>query len=150
MTDIWSRAKRSEVMSRIRSKNTKPELILRSLMHRDGFRYRLHVKSLPGAPDLIFPKYRAAIFVNGCFWHMHSRCKTWKIPKSNGGYWIKKLQGNAERDRINKRQLRTLGWRVISIWECQVERSPELVALRAQRFLCRNRERLSTCRNSDN
>lgn len=138
MVDIWSRAKRSDVMSKIRSKNTLPEVIFRSLIHRMGFRYRLHGIHLPGRPDLVFPKLRIVIFVNGCFWHMHAGCNTWRFPKSNIKYWRTKLRGNVARDVIKKRELRRRGWTVVTVWECEIERNPERIARKAGSILRRN------------
>lgn len=120
---------RSENMRRIRSKNTAPELIVRSLLHRNGLRFVLHDKRLPGAPDIVLPKLRLAIQVRGCFWHGHS-CVDGHIPKSRIEYWKPKLLGNKRRDARNDRQLRRLGWRLMVIWECQCasrSRMPRLV-----------------------
>lgn len=113
---------RHEVMSRIRSKDTKPELAFRKALFRRGFRYRLYVKRLPGTPDLVLRKYRAVVFVNGCFWHAHS-CKAGRIPETNREYWAAKLSRNAERDREACRQLLGLGWNVLIVWECQLKKA---------------------------
>ncbi len=117
MTDTVSPEKRSEVMARVGSKDTKPELLIRTGLHSLGFRYRLHVKDLPGKPDLVFPRYRALIFVNGCFWHGHS-CPRCRMPNSNIDYWKRKVAKNAERDAVNRESLLDDGWRVLTIWEC--------------------------------
>ena len=116
-------------MSLIRAKNTTPEIIVRSILHRLGFRFRLHRNDLTGKPDIVLKKYRAVIFVHGCFWHQHKFCKRANIPKSNRKYWIPKLARNAERDKINKRDLKRDGWRVITLWECQA-RDPESLKLK--------------------
>jgi DNA mismatch endonuclease, patch repair protein len=120
MVDTLSKVERSERMSRIRGKDTKPELALRSAMHRLGFRFRLHGQKLPGRPDLVFPKYRAAVFVHGCFWHRHEGCKIATTPKSNTAYWQAKFNRNVERDARAARDLEAQGWRVFTVWECQV------------------------------
>jgi DNA mismatch endonuclease (patch repair protein) len=120
MTDIISKEKRSWNMSRIRSKNTKPEIVVRSAMHRAGFRFRLHVTTLPGKPDIVLPKHKAVIFVNGCFWHRHQGCKYAYTPKSRQHFWENKFHENVERQERVKNELYHLGWNVIEIWECEV------------------------------
>ncbi len=120
MSDIVSPEKRSEMMAGIKGKDTQPEVIVRKGLFRYGFRYRLHDKKLPGKPDLTFPKYKAVIFVNGCFWHGHD-CKLFKWPKSNPEFWKKKITGNKERDKKNIHLLREQGWRTITIWECALK-----------------------------
>ena len=117
MTDTVSPEKRSDVMSRVRSKDTTPELLIRKGLHAQGFRYRLHTKDLPGQPDLVFRRYRSVIFVNGCFWHGHT-CPRCRMPSSNSDYWQRKVARNMERDLINRRLLLDEGWRVLTIWEC--------------------------------
>jgi DNA mismatch endonuclease (patch repair protein) len=107
---------RSANMSRIRSKDTKPEMLVRSVLHGLGFRYRLHVRGLPGRPDIVLPKYRTVIQVKGCFWHCHN-CPDGRLPKSNREYWIPKLHRNKSRDILNDRKLRNLGWSVRNLWE---------------------------------
>lgn len=104
-------------MSGIRSKNTKPEVRIRKALFAEGFRYRLHEKKLPGKPDLVFPKYRAAVFVHGCFWHGHD-CSLFKWPASNVEFWKTKISGNMSRDLKSTKELETLGWRVLTVWEC--------------------------------
>lgn len=133
--DIWSKKKRSEVMSRIRSKNTKPELILRSLLHREGYRFRLHRRNLPGCPDLIFPKYNAVIFVHGCFWHLHKDCPEGRVPKTQCKYWKEKLERNVNRDKKHFKDLNKLGWKVLIVWECEVEKKTDVILNRTQKFL---------------
>ena len=120
MTDHLSPHKRSWNMSRIRSKNTKPELIVRKVLHNSGIRYRLHARNLPGKPDLSNKSKNFAIFVNGCFWHQHKGCKRASIPKSNTDYWIPKLEKNVNRLRENLETLDTMGYRTAVIWECEV------------------------------
>lgn len=110
-------------MSRIRSKDTKPELKVRSALHQMGFRYRLHRRDLPGCPDIVLPKYRTVIFVHGCFWHRHDSCRDGKIPEtSREEYWEEKLEGNVRRDKRNLAALRKSGWRTLVIWECDVKK----------------------------
>ncbi|HEQ72433.1 MAG TPA: DNA mismatch endonuclease Vsr [Spirochaetia bacterium] len=120
MPDVFSKAKRSEIMSRVKSKNTKPEMLLRGTLHRIGFRFRLHSAKLPGKPDLSFPKYRAVVFVNGCFWHGHGRCRKSALPTSNSEFWKTKIGKNKMRDQKAYRKLKRLGWRVIVVWECRL------------------------------
>ena len=120
MTDHLSPSKRSWNMSRIRSKNTKPELIVRKVLHNSGIRYRLHARNLPGKPDLSNKSKKFAIFVNGCFWHQHKGCKRASIPKSNTDYWIPKLEKNVNRLRETLETLDTMGYRTAVIWECEV------------------------------
>jgi DNA mismatch endonuclease (patch repair protein) len=120
MADHLSPAKRSWNMSRIRSKNTKPELIVRKVLHNSGIRYRLHARNLPGKPDLSNKSKNFAIFVNGCFWHQHKGCKRASIPKSNTDYWIPKLEKNVNRFKENLDRFDTMGYRTAVIWECEV------------------------------
>lgn len=118
--DIVTREQRSRMMSGIKGKNTKPELLLRSVLHAQGFRFRIQRKDLPGKPDIVLPKYKTIIFVHGCFWHRHPGCKYAYTPKSNVEFWKNKLEGNVARDRITKEKLEALQWRVLIIWECQI------------------------------
>jgi DNA mismatch endonuclease, patch repair protein len=120
MTDIFSTIERSRIMARIHSVNTRPERLLRSLLSKQGFRLRLHVHSLPGKPDIVIPRCRTAIFVNGCFWHNHAGCRRASFPATRVRFWRTKILGNASRDRRNKAALRKLGWRVITVWQCQL------------------------------
>lgn len=124
-----SKLSRSEVMSRIRSKNTKPELAVRRLLHSLGFRFRLHRRDLPGKPDLVLPRYRLAVFVQGCFWHQHPGCLLASTPKTRREYWGPKLAGNVRRDEEVHAALVSLGWRVAVIWECDARR-PERLKMR--------------------
>jgi DNA mismatch endonuclease (patch repair protein) len=132
--DTLSKQERSERMSRVRHKDTKPELIVRSLVHHMGFRYKLHDRSLPGNPDLVFPRRQKIIFVHGCFWHRHGRCACTRWPKSRLGFWRPKLEKNQSRDRVTRRRLAKLGWKVLVVWECQL-RHLEKLASRVQQFL---------------
>ena len=111
-------------MSRVRSKDTKPELIVRSLLHRSGLRFSLRCGHLPGRPDIVMPKHNTVIFVHGCFWHRHKECKSATMPKTNTSFWKDKFKANTSRDRRNQRALRKLGWRVIVLWECKILRDP--------------------------
>jgi DNA mismatch endonuclease, patch repair protein len=121
VNDTLTPEQRSERMSRIKSRNTTPEIRVRRAAHRLGFRYRLHVKELPGKPDLVFPRHRLAIFVHGCFWHRHqdANCKLSRIPKSRVNFWGPKLEANRQRDTNQEQALRELGWHVAVIWECE-------------------------------
>ena len=119
--DTLTPAERSERMSRVRNKDTKPEWIVRRLVHRLGFRYRLHSGRLPGRPDLVFPSKHKAIFVHGCFWHRHPGCRNCRTPKSRLGFWKPKLRANRVRDLKNERALKKLGWRFLVVWECEVK-----------------------------
>lgn len=107
-------------MSLIRSKDTRPEMAVRRLVHGMGYRYRLHRRDLPGHPDLVFPSRKKVIFVNGCFWHQHKGCKVARKPKSNKEYWLPKLRATKERDARNQRRLKAAGWNVMIVWECQI------------------------------
>lgn len=120
MVDFLSKAERSFRMSRIRGKDTEPEILLRKKLHGMGFRYRLHEKLLPGKPDIVLPKYRAVVFVHGCFWHHHQGCKVANNPKSNSDFWQRKFEANVSRDKLNEARLLDLGWRVFTIWECEL------------------------------
>jgi DNA mismatch endonuclease, patch repair protein len=120
MTDVHTKSQRSFNMSRIKGKDTKPELIVRSFVHRLGYRFRLHCKNLPGKPDIVLPRHKKIIFVHGCFWHMHN-CKKGRVkPATRTQFWENKRTGNKERDRWNIRALKKLGWDVLVVWECQV------------------------------
>jgi DNA mismatch endonuclease, patch repair protein len=134
MTDTLSPRQRSLRMSLVRSKNTKPELIVRRLLHALGYRYRLHVRSLPGSPDLVFPKYRAVVFIHGCFWHMHSCSHGRSTPSNNAIFWRTKRADNVSRGRRAVLKLRRLDWRVLIIWECSLK-DPERLKKRLLVFL---------------
>lgn len=122
--DIVDSATRSRMMSGIQSKNTKPEMLVRQHLHAQGFRYRLHMRELPGSPDLVLPKYRVVIFVHGCFWHRHTGCRFATQPASNIERWKTKFQSNLERDAKNVAALQATGWRVLVVWECELKREP--------------------------
>ncbi len=124
--DNVSKEKRSWNMSRIRAKNTRPEIFVRSLLHRTGYRFRLHVKSLPGKPDIVLPKYKTVIFVHGCFWHRHPNCKYAYTPKSRIDFWQRKFKQNVERHVSVTNELKKLGWRVIVVWECEISNTAKL------------------------
>ncbi len=117
--DIFSKEKRSWNMSRIRSTDTKPEVLVRSFLHKNGFRFRLHVKKLPGHPDIVLPKYKTVVEVRGCFWHRHPKCKLTTMPSSNTEFWKTKFQRNVERDKKHTKDLKKLGWHLIIVWECE-------------------------------
>lgn len=122
MVDSVSAAMRSDIMSRVRSKDTRPELLVRRLIHSAGFRYRLHVRDLPGRPDLVFSRRKKVIFVHGCFWHSHIGCQHARIPKSRTDFWLAKLGANKARDERNLRALDEAGWTVLVLWECELRR----------------------------
>ncbi|MBA4327121.1 MAG: very short patch repair endonuclease [Polaromonas sp.] len=117
MVDVVDSATRSRMMSGIRGRNTKPEILIRSLLHRQGFRFRLHVRDMPGKPDIVLPRYRAVVFVHGCFWHGHS-CPLFKLPGTRPDFWREKIERNQNNDNRAKRELLADGWRVGVIWEC--------------------------------
>lgn len=133
LMDKISPERRSENMRRIRSKNTKPEMTVRSLIHRAGYRYRLHRKGLPGKPDIVFGPRHKVIFVHGCFWHQHS-CRDGRIPDSNRPYWQPKLERTVERDKEHRLKLKKMGWKSLIIWECQLK-SESTVMRRIKKFL---------------
>lgn len=120
-TDTLSPVRRSELMSRVRSKDTKPEMRVRRMVHAMGYRYRLHHGKLPGRPDMVFPKRRKIIFVHGCFWHRHEDCRRNRTPKSRREFWDAKLEKNRLRDLENQSKLREMGWDVLVVWECETE-----------------------------
>lgn len=122
MTDVHDKLTRSYNMSRIKGKNTRPEMLIRKFLFASGFRYRLHVKNLPGNPDIVLPKYKTVIFVNGCFWHGHKGCRYFVLPKTRIEWWLHKIKGNMKRDKESEIKLNVLGWRVIVIWECELKR----------------------------
>lgn len=130
MADTLTSERRSWNMSRIRGRNTGPELRLRSLLHRAGFRFRLHAKRLPGRPDVVLPKYRTAIFVHGCFWHRHPDCRNATMPSTRREFWQEKFDGNVTRDARNRAALEEAGWTVITVWECELKADAESVVRR--------------------
>ncbi len=127
VTDRLTRNQRSELMARVRSTHTAPEIKVRSLSHRLGYRFSLHRKDLPGSPDVVFPRLRSVIFVHGCFWHCHSHCRKASIPATRRDFWTAKLDRNVARDAIACRQLRREGWRVLVIWECETKTDGKLL-----------------------
>lgn len=122
MSDVHSPEIRSYNMSRIKGKDTKPEEIVRKYLFSRGFRYRKNVSALPGKPDIVLPKYRICIFVNGCFWHKHEGCKYFVWPKNNAEFWKSKIESNIARDLVNQKKLRDQGWMVITVWECELRK----------------------------
>ena len=125
MADKHSKEVRSYNMSRIKGKNTKPEMLVRKYLHAHGFRYRLHSKNLPGKPDIVLPKYKTIIFVDGCFWHGHKGCKYFVVPKTNTDFWLDKINGNITNDSKVIKALKKDGWKVIVIWECDLKKKIE-------------------------
>jgi len=123
MSDVHTKEIRSYNMSQIRGKNTKPEILVRKFLHSKGFRFRLHQKRLPGKPDIILPKYKTVIFVNGCFWHGHKNCKYFVIPKTRTKWWLSKIERTRIVDKKNKTNLIRLGWKVITIFECKLKKN---------------------------
>ena len=121
--DIYGKAKRSKIMSKISGQNTKPEIIIRKIVHSLGYRFSLYKKEFPGKPDLVFPKYKKVIFVNGCFWHGHNNCSRSKLPSTNNQFWKEKIEATKRRDRSNKIKLKKLGWDYLVIWQCAIKKS---------------------------
>jgi DNA mismatch endonuclease (patch repair protein) len=134
MTDVFTKDKRSWIMSRVKGRDTKPEILVRSLVHRMGFRFRLHRRDLPGKPDIVLPRHKKVIFVHGCFWHGHKQCSRSKRPTTNERFWNKKLDGNIERDKRFRRKLHRMGWKVVVVWQCET-RNPEKLLQKLERFL---------------
>ena len=134
MSDILSKSERSQRMSLIRSRNTKPEMFIRKTVYSLGYRYRLHNNKLPGRPDLTFAGMSSVIFVHGCFWHQHEGCKYGRMPKSHREYWVPKLNGNKLRDKSNIGKLERRGWRVMVIWECETKNLDE-IRIRIRHYL---------------
>ena len=135
MPDVHTPAIRSFNMSRIKGKNTRPEMLVRRFLHGNGYRYTLHPKKLPGKPDIVLPKYNIAIFINGCFWHGHNNCRYFVIPKTRTQWWTAKINGNIANDVKKKAALKKLGYKVITIWECQLK--PAKLHATLQRLLAR-------------
>ena len=128
MTDTLTIAERSRLMAKIKGKNTAPERAVRSLLHRAGYRFRIHVRGLPGTPDIVLPRHRAIIFVHGCFWHRHANCKIATTPQSHRKFWADKFARNVANDRKHRRRLRRLGWKVVIVWSCQLKHSDRVLA----------------------
>ena len=120
MADTFDKQKRSEIMSLVGSKNTRPEIIVRKFLHGNGIRYRLHDKKLKGSPDLKLTRYNTLVFINGCFWHAHN-CEFYSMPKTNKKFWYDKVSKNSIRDKKNRRELKKLGWKVIDVWQCELK-----------------------------
>lgn len=120
--DVHEPEIRSYNMSRIKCKNTKPEMLVRKFLHAQGFRYRLHVSSLPGSPDIVLPKYKTVLFINGCFWHGHKGCRYFVLPKTRTEWWLQKIKGTQKNDQLNSIQLNVQGWKVIAVWECELKK----------------------------
>ena len=142
--DTLTKEQRSEVMSRIRSQDTSPEVTVRRWLWARGFRYRKNVKRLPGNPDIVFCKLKTAVFVHGCFWHRHPNCKVATMPKTNSKFWWRKFDKNVTRDIENEKRLRAKGWTVIVLWECEIngealQRLAEMLEMQRTRFLVKNR-----------
>ena len=123
MADVHSKETRSYNMSRIRSKDTRPELLVRRFLHKNGFRYRLHVKALPGKPDIVLPKYKTVIFIHGCFWHGHEGCKYYVVQKTRTEWWLNKIGNNINKDANAENLLLAAGWKVIKVWECELKKA---------------------------
>jgi len=134
MTDVFSTQKRSWIMSRVKGRNTKPEILVRSFLHRMGCRFRIHRRDLPGNPDIVLPRHGKVIFVHGCFWHGHKCCPRSKRPTTNKSFWNEKLDGNIKRDERFRRTLRRMGWKVLVIWQCET-RDPDRLLHKLERFL---------------
>ena len=132
--DSLSPRERSEIMARVRSKNSRPEQFVRKLIFALGYRYRLHARDIPGCPDIVFRSRKKVIFVHGCFWHCHRNCALARMPKSRLDFWRPKLEGNRERDQKNKRKLARAGWKSLTVWECQLKKV-SLLERKIMRFL---------------
>jgi len=129
MTDVHNRETRSYNMSQVRSKDTKPELLVRKFLFKNGFRFKLHDKILPGKPDIVLPKYKSVVFVHGCFWHGHDNCNYFTIPKTRTDWWLNKINNNKKRDEENYSKLTTEGWKVFSIFECELMSAKQINTL---------------------
>jgi len=134
MADVFSEEKRSWIMSRVKGRDTTPELAVRSIIHRHGYRFRLHRKDLPGCPDIVLPRHRKIVFVHGCFWHGHKGCRKSSRPATNRKFWDTKIDSNIARDKKTVRRLRRSGWSVLVVWECEL-RNPQKLERRLLRFL---------------
>ncbi|MBE3124918.1 MAG: DNA mismatch endonuclease Vsr [Acidobacteria bacterium] len=134
MTDVFPPQKRSQIMSSIRGYDTQPELSVRSLVHRMGYRFRIRQGQLPGDPDIVLPRHRKVIFIHGCFWHSHKKCKRSKRPSTNETFWNQKLDKNIDRDKRQQGELRKLGWKTLVVWQCQI-RIPAKLEEKIKRFM---------------
>jgi DNA mismatch endonuclease (patch repair protein) len=121
MTDVHSKKVRGYNMSRIKAKDTKPEMLVRKFLHANGFRYKLHDKTLPGKPDMVLPKYKTIIFIHGCFWHGHANCKYYTVPKTRTVWWLNKINTNKANDARSVKALKKEGWKIITVWECKLK-----------------------------
>lgn len=138
MADVFDKVKRSQIMSNVKNKSTTPEVKLRKMLHKAGYRFRINRNDLPGKPDIVLPKYKTAIFVNGCFWHGHS-CKRGQRPQTNTQFWNEKIDRNIARDKLVLDDLQAMGWRVLTIWECELKKGNQEVLLSTiQKFLSDN------------
>ena len=135
MIDVVDQKTRSRMMSGIRGKDTRPEMLVRSGLHRLGFRFRLHARNLPGSPDLVLKRYRAVVFVHGCYWHRHEGCRYATTPATRPEFWQEKFEANVERDQRHQKMLREAGWRVFVVWECALRREPSAAVDRLAAFL---------------
>jgi DNA mismatch endonuclease, patch repair protein len=133
MADIFSKRKRSEIMGLVKGKNNKPELLVRKFLHANGYRFRLHVKELPGKPDIVLPKYKTVIMVHGCFWHQHKNCSKSSLPKTNATWWKEKLLRNVTLDEKAEQALVIKGWKVLTVWQCEL--SAKTIEQALQRLL---------------
>jgi len=134
MTDVFTPEKRRSIMATVHGRNTSPEKRVRSMLHKLGYRFRLHATSLPGRPDIVLPRYRKVVFVHGCFWHQHPGCSRASTPTTNREFWLAKLQGNVARDLLVQQQLKEVGWQFMVVWECELRR-PQDVEDRLRQFL---------------
>lgn len=132
--DFVTKEKRSNIMRGVKSKNTLPEKTVRSILHKQGYRFRLHRKDLPGRPDICLPKYKTVIFVHGCFWH-HHHCQKKRLPQSNKSYWLNKITNNVNRDSLRQKELKSLGWKVIVVWECEIKNLEDFTRNLEQKIL---------------
>lgn len=129
MSDVLTKEQRHHCMSNVKSKNTKPEIIVRKFLFSQGYRFRVNRNDLPGKPDIVLPKYKTIFFINGCFWHGHANCKYATIPESNREFWLTKIMGNVERDKLTREKLVSMGWRVFDIWQCQLKANNKATTL---------------------
>ena len=132
--DRFTRKKRSLIMSHVKSRDTKPEILVRRLLHKMGYRFRIYVRTLPGNPDIVLPRHKKIFFVHGCFWHGHKGCKRAQRPASNAAFWNRKIEANIERDTRVRRKLKSLGWRIFVVWQCQTHKQ-EAIEARIRRFM---------------
>ena len=140
MVDVFTKAKRHEIMASVKSRDTKPEKAVRSIIHRMGFRFSLHRRDLPGKPDIVLPRHGKVIFVHGCFWHGHTNCRKATIPATNTEFWAEKIAKNKTRDTKVKRQLKKAGWKVLAVWECEIAK-PNKLLRKLKKFLEPHNER---------